>query len=127
MKTKKYEKITLIGILLISILFLEFVLIFSSKEIKISSYLQIPIIMKEEKEGVIVINKEERKKVYENQVIYYKNKKIKYEIIEDNKETMTLRLSKRIKEKEVVMVTIKKKNINLIDMIKNTWGGDNNH
>ena len=47
-------------------------------------------------------------------------------IKERNEYQITIKLSKKIKQKEMVMMTIENKKMSVIDMMINAWGGDKN-
>jgi UTP-glucose-1-phosphate uridylyltransferase len=102
------------------------------KAIKVVSYHQIPIILSNEREGYVVVNQKDRMNLYKNKYLYIQNKKIEYEMLEDqkikerNEYQITIKLSKKIKQKEMVMMTIENKKISVIDMMINAWGGDKN-
>lgn len=132
MKTKNYEKTTSITILLGIILLLEIIGCMNVRNIKIKEYHQIPIIMTSEKEGYVIVEKEDRKNLYKNKYLFINNHKIEYVLVEDQKiegrkeSQISIKLTKKVKQKDVVMMTIENQKINLYDMIKNAWGGDKN-
>ncbi len=132
LKTKKYEKTTCIFLIIIVLVFVEIILFVNIKSIKVVSYHQIPLILSNEREGYVVVNQKDRMNLYKNKYLYIQNKKIEYEMLEDqkikerNEYQITIKLSKKIKQKEMVMMTIENKKISVIDMMINAWGGDKN-
>ena len=132
MKVRNYEKMTLITSLLIIIFLTEMIWIINLNQVRIKDYKKFPMLMNSNKEGNIIVNKEERKLIYKNRFLYYQDNKIKYTIIEDQKldnlkdYQIKLKLEKKQKENEVITVTIENKKISMIDMMRNTWGGDKN-
>ncbi len=132
LKTKKYEKTTCIFLIIIVLVFVEIILFLNTKSIKVVSYHQIPLILSNEREGYVVVNQKDRMNLYKNKYLYIQNKKIEYEMLEDqkikerNEYQITIKLSKKIKQKEMVMMTIENKKISVIDMMINAWGGDKN-
>ena len=132
MKVRNYEKMTLITSLLIIIFLTEMIWIINLNQVRIKDYKKFPMLMNSNKEGTIIVNKEERKLIYKNRFLYYQDNKIKYTIIEDQKldnlkdYQIKLKLEKKQKENEVITVTIENKKISMIDMMRNTWGGDKN-
>ena len=132
MKTKKYEKTSCIFFIIIVLVFVEIILFLNTKSIKVVSYHQIPLILSNEREGYVVVNQKDRINLYKNKYLYIQNQKIEYEMLEDqkikerNEYQITIKLSKKIKQKEMVMMTIENKKISVIDMMINAWGGDKN-
>ena len=132
LKTKKYEKTSCIIFIIVVLVFVEIILFVNIKSIKVVSYHQIPLILSSEREGYVVVNQKDRMNLYKNKYLYIQNKKIEYEMLEDqkikerNEYQITIKLSKKIKQKEMVMMTIENKKISVIDMMINAWGGDKN-
>lgn len=132
LKTKKYEKTSCIFFIIIVLVFVEIILFLNTKSIKVVSYHQIPLILSNEREGYVVVNQKDRINLYKNKYLYIQNQKIEYEMLEDqkikerNEYQITIKLSKKIKQKEMVMMTIENKKISVIDMMINAWGGDKN-
>ena len=130
MKVRNYEKMTLMTSFLIIVFLTEMIWIINLNHVRIKDYKQFPMLMNNNQEGTMIVNKEERKLIYKNRFLYYQDNKIKYSIIEDQKldnqkdYQMKLKLEKKQKENEVITVTIENKKISMIDMMKNTWGGD---
>lgn len=132
LKTKKYEKTSCIIFIIVVLVFVEIILFVNTKNIKVVSYHQIPLILSNEREGCVVVNQKDRMNLYKNKYLYIQNKKIEYEMLEDqkikerNEYQITIKLSKKIKQKEMVMMTIENKKMSVIDMMINAWGGDKN-
>ena len=132
MKTKNYEKQTGIIIIIVFLLLVEMICYMECKNTKVVNYHQIPMVIINDHEGYVIVKKEDRKNFYKSKYLYINNQKIEYEIQEDQiiegrKEyQIKIKLSKKIKEKDVAMLTIENKKTNIIDMIMNAWGGDKN-
>ena len=85
MKTRKYEKFSLVLFLCLFVLFLEFIFIlflFNNKEYKYDQYTGVVV---KDNLMTIIIPKEKRKILYKNRYLYHNDKKIKYKIIEEKK------------------------------------------
>lgn len=130
MKVRNYEKMTFISFLIGGILLLELLMGIYLQEVKIRECIFISMIIREDNRAETILTKEERKILYKNNSLYWKNKRIKYEIEEDQKigkeYRMILHVQKDMRENDVITGTIENKKISIIDMIINMWGGDKN-
>lgn len=135
MKKKHYEETSIIYFSIFILLIVEIIFILEFPKIKVDTYENYTTILLENNELYFLVNKKERKILYENSQVYLNNKKIKYEIIkdtllEDKKHyEVIVKISKKLAldKNETITVAIRKNKINMIDMIKQAWGGDNNH
>ena len=136
MKTRKYEKFSLVLFLCLFVLFLEFIFIlflFNNKEYKYDQYTG--VVVKDNLMTIIIPN-EKRKVLYKNRYLYHNDKKIKYKIIEEKKNLyknngkqyhellIDFRFDKKYKTSDVVTISIKKEKYRLIEMFKLIWDGD---
>lgn len=136
MKTRKYEKFSLVLFLCLFVLFLEFIFIlflFDNKEYKYDQYTG--VVVKDNLMTIIIPN-EKRKVLYKNRYLYHNDKKIKYRIIEEKKNLyknngkqyhellIDFRFDKKYKTSDVVTISIKKEKYRLIEMFKLIWDGD---
>lgn len=136
MKTRKYEKFSLVLFLCLFVLFLEFIFIlflFNNKEYKYDQYTGVVV---KDNLMTIIIPKEKRKILYKNRYLYHNDKKIKYKIIEEKKNLyknngkqyhellIDFRFDKKYKTSDVVTISIKKEKYRLIEMFKLIWDGD---
>ena len=136
MKTRKYEKFSLVLFLCLFVLFLEFIFIlflFNNKEYKYDQYTGVVV---KDNLMTIIIPKEKRKILYKNRYLYHNDKKIKYRIIEEKKNLyknngkqyhellIDFRFDKKYKTSDVVTISIKKEKYRLIEMFKLIWDGD---
>lgn len=136
MKTRKYEKFSLVLFLCLFVLFLEFIFIlflFNNKEYKYDQYMGVVV---KDNLMTIIIPKEKRKILYKNRYLYHNDKKIKYKIIEEKKNLyknngkqyhellIDFRFDKKYKTSDVVTISIKKEKYRLIEMFKLIWDGD---
>ncbi len=136
MKTRKYEKFSLVLFLCLFVLFLEFIFIlflFNNKEYKYDQYTG--VVVKDNLMTIIIPN-EKRKVLYKNRYLYHNDKKIKYRIIEEKKNLyknngkqyhellIDFRFDKKYKTSDVVTISIKKEKYRLIEMFKLIWDGD---
>ena len=133
MKKRNYEKVELVFIISIILWVIELVLFIQLYSIRIENYKKFSIIKINKEEGVIILSKKDKKTIYNNSYGYWNNKKTSYKIIEeektDNKELVQIKLKIKWQEKtdDVVTISIKNKNINIIKSIINSWDGDNNN
>ena len=101
-------------------------------KIKINEYQTIPLMMINNQEGIVVLKKSEKKILYQNSYGYIHNKKVSYDMIEEEKLEdnnyiqVRLKLKKRQKN-ESITITIKNKRISMMDGIIHSWGGDKNN
>ena len=136
MKTRKYEKFSLVLFLCLFVLFLEFIFIlflFNNKEYKYDQYTGVVV---KDNLMTIIIPKEKRKILYKNRYLYHNDKKIKYRIIEEKKNLyknngkqyhelfIDFRFDKKYRTSDVVTISIKKEKYRLIEMFKLIWDGD---
>ncbi len=136
MKTRKYEKFSLVLFLCLFVLFLEFIFIlflFNNKEYKYDQYTG--VVVKDNLMTIIIPN-EKRKVLYKNRYLYHNDKKIKYRIIEEKKNLyknngkqyhellIDFRFDKKYRTSDVVTISIKKEKYRLIEMFKLIWDGD---
>ena len=136
MKTRKYEKFSLVLFLCLFVLFLEFIFIlflFNNKEYKYDQYTG--VVVKDNLMTIIIPN-EKRKVLYKNRYLYHNDKKIKYKIIEEKKNLyknngkqyhellIDFRFDKKYRTSDVVTISIKKEKYRLIEMFKLIWDGD---
>ena len=136
MKTRKYEKFSLVLFLCLFVLFLEFIFIlflFNNKEYKYDQYTG--VVVKDNLMTIIIPN-EKRKVLYKNRYLYHNDKKIKYKLIEEKKNLyknngkqyhellIDFRFDKKYKTSDVVTISIKKEKYRLIEMFKLIWDGD---
>ena len=133
MKQKKYEKKGLICICVFCLWLLQIGLIGYLQQTKIIKYKNYQLIQLTEKEALLFLPKKEKQNWYKNNHFYWNNKKYKFQIvetIEQDSSYLQMKVSfsskKKRKENEVIQVFIENKRINMIEVIKNTWGGDNN-
>ena len=133
MKQKKYEKKLLVCICVFCLWGIEMGLIGVFRQTKIINYQNYQLIITEKKEAILFLPKKEKQNWYKNNHFYWNNKKYKYkivEIVEKDSSYLQMKisfLSKQVKENEVLQVFIESKRMNMIEVIKNTWGGDKNH
>ena len=132
MKQKNYEKRTLVILLIIVLLVIESIFIFSLSNLKVIEYKSYSMIMINKEEGLIVLDKKDKQIIHKNRYFYYQNKKYKYQIDSINKTNDYIEvkiLFKKIKEKkenDIITISIESKRINMLEVIKNIWGGDSN-
>ena len=128
MKTRNYERKDLIIFLIILISIIVLLTIKTNKYFKISG-----IVIKDNLIFVIV-NKDERKIIYSDKVLYFNNKRYKYNIVEDrgivmkknNENYYQLVLEfklKNMKANDVVEIVFTKERMRLIEIFKIIWEG----
>ena len=135
MKTKKYEKEELITFITIVFIVLEIIGIFILSRRKESNYYKLSGIVSNNNVVTVIADKNERKLLESNQVIYLNDKKEKYRIKENrgvllkknNKKYYELlidvKLPKKTKSTDIVNLSIMKNKENVLEILKNVWEG----
>lgn len=136
MRLRNYEKIKILKLGIILIFLLELVFIVYLIDNKIYSYKTISTIVQNKNIVTTIVSKEERKILYNNSILFYKDKKIKYKIIEDNgiimernnKEyyeiLLEFKFDKNYKTNDTLVITLRKNKKKLIEIFKLIWDGD---
>ena len=132
MKAKNYEKKSLITFLVIVLWIIEICFFSYLYNCKIIVYKKYQIVMINDKEGVVYLSKDDRKLWYKSSYFYYKNKKYSYEILEENeslelKELLIKTNIKKLKENDIITISIEEKRKNELKTILDIWGGDKNN
>lgn len=134
MRQKAYQSRILITYLIILTIILEVIFIFILNSYKIYKYKEFYCIMSQKNTCLLVIKKKEKKLLYKNSILYIKNKKIKFQIIEDNGIVITknkeiynevlIKLNRNYPGKETLNVFLPDKKIKLLEIFKLIWEGD---
>lgn len=136
MKVRNYEKKGIIGISIGIVFIIEILFIINLIHIKMYQYEKIQGIIVKEDFVKIIITSKNKKRLYGHSKIYIKDKKEKYEIIEDygiilkkNKEEyfeilLKIKTPKKLKATDTVDLMIQTEKKPLIDMFKIIWEGD---
>ena len=134
MRQKAYQSRLLITYLIMLTIILEVVFIFILNSYKIYKYKEFYCIMSQKNTCLLVIKKKEKKLLYKNSILYIKNKKIKFQIVEDNGIVITknkeiynevlIKLSRNYPGKETLNVLLPDKKIKLLEIFKLIWEGD---
>lgn len=134
MKPKNYEKKAFISLFTIFLLGFEIIGICTLHHTKIREYKLYQAIHQKTQFIQIIIEKEDKSLFEKNVYLFFKNKKYKYTIekieeIHSNQKTyydvvLKVPLKEKPKESEMIEISIEKRKTNIIDIIKNTWGGD---
>lgn len=134
MRQKAYQSRILITYLIILTIILEVIFIFILNSYKIYKYKEFYCIMSQKNTCLLVIKKKEKKLLYKNSILYIKNKKIKFQIIEDNGIVITknkeiynevlIKLNRNYPGKETLNVLLLDKKIKLLEIFKLIWEGD---
>ncbi|MBQ6497445.1 MAG: hypothetical protein IJI58_01880 [Bacilli bacterium] len=134
MKVRNYEKKYLIILLMVLLLFSEILIVITLSIIKVEEYSKITGVVIKDNLVLIVVDKNERKTIYSNKILFFNNKKSKYQIIEDRGIVMTknkkdyyqlvLKFSfKNKKVNDVLEMVFIKGRIHLINIFKIIWEG----
>lgn len=138
MKTKNYEKKTLVYSLVIITFILEIITSFYIFTTKIYQYKKITGVILQDNLILVYADKNDKRIIYKNKVLYINDKKTKYEIEEDRGVTiknnkkdyseliLKLKLDGNYKLNDVVEITIQDKKVRLINLFKIIWEGDKN-
>lgn len=132
MKIRRYEKTVFLYGWIIIIILLEIVGFYELSKVKVIKFHTISAIVTNDKNIVIIAKPEVRKNIYKNVYLYYKDKKYKYYIEKDEKckddkelyYTLTLKTKFPKKENDIITIEIEKEKINMIEVIKSAWDGD---
>lgn len=137
MKVRNYEKqvlIIFILIILITIEILSFIVLYNYKVYK---YKKLTGIISNNNIVTLIVDKNDKKLLYENKKVYLNNKLLEYRIIEDKgyitKKDNTkyyeiivfVKTPKNKKSSDYVELSIKNKKINILKLIKKIGEGDN--
>ncbi|MBQ3297653.1 MAG: hypothetical protein IJG97_02485 [Bacilli bacterium] len=134
MKTRNYERKDLIIFLIILLLGFELISIIVLLTIKTNKYFKISGIVIKDNLIFVIVNKDERKIIYSDKVLYFNNKRYKYNIVEDrgivmkknNENYYQLVLEfklKNMKANDVVEIVFTKERMRLIEIFKIIWEG----
>ena len=134
MKTRNYERKDLIIFLINLLLGFELISIIVLLTIKTNKYFKISGIVIKDNLIFVIVNKDERRIVYSDKVLYYNNKRYKYNIVEDrgivmkksNENYYQLVLEfklKNMKANDVVEIVFTKERMRLIEIFKIIWEG----
>lgn len=136
MKVRNYEKqglIILILLILITIEVLSFIVLYNYKVYK---YKKLTGIISNNNIVTLIVDKEEKKLLYKNKIVYLNNKLLEYKILEDKgyitKKDNTkyyeiiifVKTPKNKKSSDYVELSIKNKKINILKLIKKIGEGD---
>ncbi len=134
MRQKAYQSRLLITYLIMLTIILEVIFIFILNSYKIYKYKEFYCIMSQKNTCLLVIKKKEKKLLYKNSILYIKNKKIKFQIVEDNGIVITknkeiynevlIKLNRNYPGKETLNVLLPDKKIKLLEIFKLIWEGD---
>ena len=135
---KSYENKTIIITVTIIFLVIEIIfisLLFIKKEYV---YETISGLVIDKNKVIFLLDKEEEKNIYKNTYVYYNNRKVKIEILENhgvvltNKEKkykellLKIKIGNKYKANDSINISIKKNKVKLIKLIKKIWDGDQN-
>lgn len=133
---KSYENKAIIITVTIIFLVIEIIfisLLFIKKEYV---YETISGLVIDKNKVIFLLDKEEEKNIYKNTYVYYNNRKVKIEILENhgvvlkNKEKkykellLKIKIGNKYKANDSINISIKTNKIKLIKLIKKIWDGD---
>lgn len=136
MKIRNYEKNVGITFIIIITLIIEIIIFVYMIKDKIYSYQQLNTIVLKDNIVLSVVTKEERKQLYKNTRLFFKDKKVKYKIIEDKGVVITkddkkyyeillsFKFDKKYKSNDTIPVSLHDKKIRTIEIFKLIWDGD---
>lgn len=132
MRVRNYEKKELIVFLIIISFIIEFIFFISLIIIKEDKYLKISSVVVKDNIVLVMVNKKERKVLYDNKVLFCNDKKIKYKILEDRGVVLKkkyyeilieFKFPKKKKTNDLLELVIKKERIRLIEIFKTIMEG----
>jgi len=133
---KSYENTSFINVLVYLLVIIECIFFISLNYYKISKYYLINGIVYTDELILVVVDKSERKDIYNNSFFYIDNKKINYLINEDRGITLKknntdyyeilldIKINKKYKINDSINISIKKKNEKIINIFNNIWEDD---
>ena len=131
MINKKYEKTTIIFIIIYLLIFLEIIFFISLNYYKINKYQVIKGIVYTDELLLVMVNKENKNDIYSNSFFYINNKKVKYSIYEekemasDDYYQLLLKVdSCKYKINDTLDISIKRSRDKLITIFKIIWEDD---
>ena len=137
LRQHNYEKKEGIIVALVLLILLEIGILFLLINIKQYTYHKLTGIYTNPNLITVIVNKEEKKLLYEQSTIYLMDKKEKYKIKQDKgiilkkgKENyyeilLKIKTPKNKKRQDMIDLTIRKKKDNLFNIMKKVWEGDN--
>ena len=131
MINKKYEKTTLIFIIIYFLIFIEIIFFIFLNYYKINEYHVIKGIVYTDELLLIMVNKEDKNEIYSNSFFYINNKKIKYSIYEEKEMAsegyyqLLLKVDNdKYKTNDTLDISIKRSRDKLIKIFKVIWEDD---
>lgn len=134
MRDKNYEKQNIIILITLIVITVEIVLLIKTITFKMPTYKKISgIVIKQDLLSVIV-SKEDKKLIYQNQKVYLNNKTMIYEIYKDNgliiksskryyQLFLKIKIRKKNKTGDIVDLTIADRKKTIFEIFKNSWEG----
>ena len=135
MKIRNYEKKTLVTFLMILLLIIEGFVVIALSTIKVEKYIKISGVVIKDNLILLVVDKDERKTIYSNKVLFFNNHKFKYKINEDrgvvlkrNKKNyyqlvLSFNFKNKYKANDILEIVLVKERIRLIGIFKIIWEG----
>lgn len=136
MKVRNYEKQVLIIFILIILILIEIFSFIVLYNYKVYKYKKLTGIISNNNIVTLIVDKEEKKLLYKNKIVYLNNKLLEYKILEDKgyitKKDNTkyyeiiifVKTPKNKKSSDYVELSIKNKKINILKLIKKIGEGD---
>ena len=134
MKTRNYEKKSLIIFLIVIIFISEFIFLLFLIINKECNYEKLNSIVIKDNLVLVMASKKERKLIYNNSILYYKDRKYKYKLVEDRGKLLKQGYyelvlefnfnNKNIKTNDILELVFVKEKIRLIELFKFMWEGD---
>ena len=134
MRDKNYEKQNIIILITLIVITVEIVLLIKTITFKMPTYKKISgIVIKQDLLSVIV-SKEDKKLIYQNQKVYLNNKTMIYEIYKDNgliiksskkyyQLFLKIKIRKKNKTGDIIDLTITDRKKTIFKIFKNSWKG----
>ena len=138
MKNRIYERTTFIKVLILIVLILEIIFILELTHIKEFKYHKITGVVIKNNYILIVVDKQERKLLYNSKKLYHKDNHQKYEIVEDRGKVLNnnkknyyelvikTNFKNKYKANDIYEIVIPKEKFRLIEIFKTIWEGEDN-
>ena len=138
MKNRLYERTNLIKVLTVILFILEIIFILELANNKEFKYHKITGVVIKDNYILTVVDKKERKLLYNSNKLYHKDNYQKYEISEDRGNVLNnnnnnyyelvikTKFNNKYKANDIYEIVIPKEKFRLIEMFKTIWEGEDN-
>lgn len=134
MRVRNYERKELITFFIVLLVLIEIIVVISLCTIKIDKLFKINGVVVKDNLVLIVVSSSEREIIYSNKVLFFNNRKYKFEIVEDRGVVMKKRNNKYYQlllkfpfndksANDILEIVFIREKMRLIEMFKIIWEG----